>query len=143
MHGWFWLSIFVLLFWGVLGVVQKVAVTHIPAENAFVWAAAGFMLLQPILFPTGSVLSYSPKSIVWALLNGAANAVGLLSLLAAMRHGGKASVVEPLSALYPAFVVLLAPALLHERIHALNGAGVVCAVIAGVLLSADKPSSTD
>ena len=142
MHGWLWLSIFVLLSWGALGVVQKVAVTHIPAENAFVWAAAGFMLLQPVLLPTASVFSYSPRSIAWALLNGAANALGLLSLLAAMRHGGKASVVEPLSALYPAFVVLLAPALLNERIHVLNGAGIVCAVIAGVLLSADKLSST-
>jgi transporter family protein len=66
----------------------------------------------------------------------------LLSLLAAMRNGGKASVVEPLSALYPAFVVLLAPALLNEHIRVLNGAGIVCAIIAGVLLSADKPSTT-
>jgi bacterial/archaeal transporter family protein len=143
MHEWLWLSILVLLSWGALGVIQKVAVTHIPAENAFVWAAAGFMLLQPILFPTASVFSYSPKSIAWAMLNGAANALGLLSLLAAMRHGGKASVVEPLSALYPAFVVLLAPALLNERIRTLSGAGVACALIAGLLLSADKPSSAE
>src|SRR5690348_9686453 len=143
MHEWLWLSILVLLSWGALGVIQKVAVTHIPAENAFVWAAAGFMLLQPVLLPTASVFSYSPRSIAWALLNGAANALGLLSLLAAMRHGGKASVVEPLSALYPAFVVLLAPALLNEHIRIRNGAGIVCALIAGVLLAADKPASTD
>jgi bacterial/archaeal transporter family protein len=65
------------------------------------------------------------------------NGLGFLSLMAAMRQGGKASIVEPLTALYPAFVVLLAPTLLHESIKPLHGLGIACAVIGGMLLSAE------
>jgi uncharacterized membrane protein len=110
---------------------------HISASAALVWAAAGFMLLQPLLFPGTSIFEYSTTSLGWALLNGVFNGLGFLSLLAAMRHGGKASIVEPLTALYPVFVVLLAPVLLHESIRPLHGFGIACAVIGGMLLSAE------
>jgi uncharacterized membrane protein len=76
----------------------------------------------------------------WALLNGVFNGLGFLSLMAAMRHGGKASIVEPLTALYPVFVVLLAPLLLHESVRPLHGVGIACAVIGGMLLSAEAPA---
>ena len=122
---WLWLSVLVLVSWGTLGLFQKLAMNYISASAALVWAAAGFFLLQPLLFPG------------WALLNGVFNGLGFLSLLAAMRHGGKASIVEPLTALYPVFVVLLAPALLHENIKPLHGLGIACAVIGGMLLSAE------
>jgi uncharacterized membrane protein len=134
---WLWLSALVLLSWGTLGLFQKLAMNHISASAALIWAAAGFMLLQPLLFPGRSVFEYSTKSMGWALLNGVFNGLGFLSLMAAMRQGGKASVVEPLTALYPVFVVLLAPVLLHESIKPLHGLGIACAVIGGMLLSAE------
>jgi bacterial/archaeal transporter family protein len=140
---WLWLSALVLLSWGTLGLFQKLAMNHISASAALIWAAAGFMLLQPLLFPGRSVFDYSTKSMGWALLNGVFNGLGFLSLMAAMRQGGKASVVEPLTALYPAFVVLLAPVLLHESIKPLHGLGIACAVIGGMLLSAETgPASS-
>jgi len=134
---WLWLSALVLVSWGTLGLFQKLAMNHISASAALVWASAGFMLLQPLLLPGTSILEYSTTSLGWALLNGVFNGLGFLSLLAAMRHGGKASIVEPLTALYPVFVVLLAPALLHESIKPLHGLGIACAVIGGMLLSAE------
>lgn len=63
------------------------------------------------------------------------NALGAWALFAAMKSGGKASIVAPLTALYPLVVVLVAPVILHESINLLQGAGVVCALIAVVLLS--------
>lgn len=68
--------------------------------------------------------------------------LGMLCLMAAMRHGGKASIVESLAALYPVFVVMLAPALLRERLSAFHLLGVGCAALAGVLLSAESPASS-
>jgi uncharacterized membrane protein len=115
---------------------NRVGMNHISASAALVWASAGFMLLQPLQFPGTSILEYSTTNLGWALLNGVFNGLGFLSLLAAM-HGGKASIVEPLTALYPVFVVLLAPALLHESIRPLHGLGIACAVIGGMLLSAE------
>jgi bacterial/archaeal transporter family protein len=140
---WLWLSALVLLSWGTLGLFQKLAMNHISASAALIWAAAGFMLLQPLLFPSRSIFEYSTKSMAWALLNGMFNGLGFLCLMAAMRQGGKASVVEPLTALYPVFVVLLAPVLLHESIKPLHGLGIACAVIGGMLLSAETgPASS-
>ncbi len=134
---WLWLSVLVLVSWGTLGLFQKLAMNHICASAALVWAAAGFMLLQPLLLPGSSVSNYSTNSLGWALLNGVFNGLGFLCLMAAMRQGGKASIVEPLTALYPVFVVLLAPVLLHESIRPLHGLGIACAVIGGMLLSAE------
>ena len=52
---WLWLSALVLVSWGTLGLFQKLAMNHISASAALIWAAAGFMLLQPLLFPGHSV----------------------------------------------------------------------------------------
>jgi transporter family protein len=73
--------------------------------------------------------------LTWALLSGVFNALGAWALFAAMRSGGKASIVSPFTALYPLVVVLIAPLLLHESISLLQGLGVVCALTAVVLLS--------
>ena len=55
-----------------------------------------------------------------------------------MRSGGKASIVMPLTAMYPLVVVLLAPLILHESITALQGLGVACALVSVLLLSTES-----
>jgi len=71
----------------------------------------------------------------YILISAALNAIGAWALLAAMKHGGKASIVVPLTALYPLVVVLTAPIILHESISFFQGLGVISALIAVVLLS--------
>jgi len=46
--------------------------------------------------------------------------------------------VTPFTALYPIVVVFLAPFILHESISGLQAVGVVCALIAVVLLSTES-----
>jgi uncharacterized membrane protein len=142
MHGSFWmlLALLGLVSWGLVGVFQKASVDRIGVRTAYVWAAAGFMMLQVVVVPTVSWMNYSPKSIFCAVLNGICNGLGILFLLTAMRHGGKASIVESLAALYPVFVVMLSPALLRERLSTFHLAGVGCAVLAAILLSVDSPA---
>ncbi|HXX28384.1 MAG TPA: EamA family transporter [Terriglobales bacterium] len=144
MHGslWLMLAILGLISWGAVGVFQKMSVDRIAVRTAFVWVAAGFMLLQVVVMPTVSWMNYSSKSLICAVLNGICNGLGILFLLAAMRHGGKASIVESLAALYPVFVVMLSPALLRERLSTFHLAGIGCAVVAAILLSVDSPAST-
>lgn len=138
---WMWLALLGLLSWGMVGVLQKLAVERVGVERAFSWVAAGFMLLEPALLPTTSGLHCSSTSLLWALLNGLSNALGIWCFMAAMRHGGKASIVEALGALYPVLVVLLAPFLLRERLSGLHVVGVFCATVAAILLAAESPSS--
>jgi bacterial/archaeal transporter family protein len=132
---WFGPAIVVLITWGIAGILQKLSTNHLSAETALVWLMVGFFLLDPWLYPQESILTYSSRSLVFALLSSLLNALGAWALLAAMKHGGKASIVVPFTALYPLVTVSLAPLLLHESITLSQGAGVACALIAVVLLS--------
>jgi bacterial/archaeal transporter family protein len=132
---WFGPAMVVLVCWGIAGLLQKLSTNHLSAETALVWLMVGFFLLDPWLYPQESILMYSGRSLAFALLSSLLNALGAWALLAAMKHGGKASIVVPFTALYPLVTVSLAPLLLHEPITLHQCAGVACALIAVVLLS--------
>src|SRR5262249_49564958 len=117
---WIWFSALVLLSWGVLGIFQKLSTNHISAESALVWSVVGFLILQPFLYDGKSVFMYPTSALGWAVMNGICNALGAGFLLAAMRAGGKASIVMPIAAMYPLLVVLLAPLVLGESITLLE-----------------------
>ena len=78
-----------------------------------------------------------PAALGWALLNGVFNGLGAWTLMAAMGAGGKASLVMPITAMYPLLVVLVAPVVFHESITGLQEVGVACAMISVVLISSD------
>ena len=133
---WFWYVAIVLLTWGVVGLLQKLSTNHISAESSLIWLVVGYLLLQPVLYPGKVLFSYSRWNIAWALLSGTLNALGAWALFAAFRNDGKASIVAPLTALYPLVVIVLAPFVLHESITHLQMVGVACSLIAVVCLSA-------
>lgn len=132
---WFWPAAVVIISWGIVGLLQKLSTNHLPADSALIWLVVGFLLLEPLMYPGNALFHYSARSLTWAILSGVLNALGAWALLAAMYRGGKASIVSPLTALYPLVVVLVAPILLRESITLLQGLGVACALIAVVLLS--------
>ncbi len=137
MHAWLWFSLLVLLFYGTLGVVQKLATNLISAESALVWSVVGFILLEPLLYSAPSPFHYTSGALVWALVNGVFTGLGAWTLMAAMAAGGKASLVMPITAMYPLLVVLVAPVVFHESITGLQAVGVACALISVVLISSD------
>ncbi len=137
---WLALCLVVVTSWGILGVFEKLASNELPPTRALVWVAIGFIVVQAgVVFPH-AVWRYSAASLTWGLVNGVFTAVGFLALLSAMRHGGKASVVEPLSALYPALVAFLAPTFLGERTTLAHTMGIVCAFVAVVLFTLERPA---
>jgi transporter family protein len=128
-------AVIVLLTWGLVGLLQKLSTNYLSAESALIWLVAGFFVLDPWLFPRESILSFTRLSLLWTFLSALFNALGAWALLAAMKHGGKASIVVPLTALYPVVTVFLAPLVLHESISRAQGVGVICALLAVTLLS--------
>jgi transporter family protein len=132
---WFWFAVLVLFAWGLVGLLQKLSTNHLPADSAMIWLVVGFMVLLPWLVPGSQLMDYSLRSILWGLASGVLNALGAWALLAAMRSGGKASIVAPFTALYPLVVVMAAPFVLGESITLVQGAGVLSALVAVVLLS--------
>jgi transporter family protein len=132
---WLWYSILVLIAWGVVGLLQKLSTNYISAESSLIWLVVGFLLLQPFVYPGAAGFHYSVTNLVWALLSGLLNALGAWALFAALESGGKASIVAPLTALYPLVVIMMVPLILHESVTLLQWVGVACALIAVVLLS--------
>jgi transporter family protein len=133
---WFWFALVTLLSWGIAGLLQKLSTNHISAESSLIWLVVGFLLLEPFLYPGKSVFAYSAANLTWALLSGVLNALGAWALFAALKSGGKASIVAPVTALYPLVVIALVPFVLKESITTLQVMGVICSLIAIVLLSA-------
>jgi len=132
---WCWPAAVVLLTWGIVGLLQKLSTNYLSAESALICLVGGYVVLLPWLYPDRSVFTYPRESLLLMLLSALLNTLGAWALLAALKSGGKASIVSPFTALYPLVVVMVAPAILHESITLLQGVGVSCALIAVVLLS--------
>lgn len=133
---WLWYSMLTLIAWGVVGILQKLSTNYISAESSLIWLVVGFLLIEPFFYPGSAVLHYSKVNLAYAVLGGLLNALGALALFAALKNGGKASMVAPLTALYPVVVIVLVPSILHESVSHLQWAGVACSLISVVLLSA-------
>ncbi len=70
----------------------------------------------------------------FGLLMGLSWGVGTVLFIYVL-HGGRASVIVPFTALYPALTVLLAMVFLKETLEPRELVGVVMAVVAGLLLA--------
>jgi bacterial/archaeal transporter family protein len=134
---WFWFATITLVSWGVVGLLQKLSTNYISAESSLIWLVVGFLVLEPLFYPGKAVFHYSHWNLMWALVGGVLNALGAWALFAALRNGGHASIVAPITALYPLVVILLVPFVLHESINSLQVMGIICALIAVVLLSTE------
>ena len=96
---WLWYSILTMLAWGVVGILQKLSTNYISAESSLIWLVVGFLLLEPFFYPGPAVLHYTKLNLTYAIVSGLLNALGAWALFAALKSGGKASIVAPLTAL--------------------------------------------
>jgi bacterial/archaeal transporter family protein len=132
---WLWYVALVLAAWGIAGIFQKLSTNHISAESLLVWLILGFCLFQPFVYPDKPLSSYSTRSVIYGLLSGLFSNVGAWGLFAALKSGGKASIVCPLCALYPLLVVIAAPFVLNESLTLLQGVGVLFSLASVAFLS--------
>src|SRR5258706_9608708 len=132
---WLVFTFLAFLCFGIVGLLQKLSTDLVSAESALVWLVIGFLLLEPLIYPGTALSHYAARSTAMMLLAGVLNALGSWGILAAMKSGGKASVVVPLTAIYPMVVCLIAPFLLHENITFTQGVGIACGLGAIFLLA--------
>jgi bacterial/archaeal transporter family protein len=132
---WLVFTILALCCFGAVGFLQKVSTDRVSAESALVWLIAGFLLLVPFLYRGPALFHYSARGIALVIAAGSLNALGSWAVLAAMKSGGKASIVVPMTAIYPMLVCVVAPLVLQEHITRVQGAGIALALGAIVLLA--------
>jgi transporter family protein len=141
MQEWLAFGLLSLACWGLWGVFPKLATSHISPQSAFLFNVVGVMLVGAavalylaVFQPPLRVDLHYPGSL-FGVLAGAAGVSGTLFLLLALSRGGNASVLVPMTALYPLITALLALVFLHEAITAKQALGMLFALVAIVLFS--------
>jgi uncharacterized membrane protein len=134
-----------LLLFGVSCITQKFATRDISDELSTIFFTVGSVLLAIIIWLAWSPpWNLSSKDWILGLVVGLLTAIGTLALFAAFRRG-KASIVTPLTAMYPLITVVLALTFLKERVDSSKVIAIVLALIAALALSresAPQPSPT-
>jgi drug/metabolite transporter (DMT)-like permease len=131
-----------IAFWGVAGLLQKACTNHISGELSTLWFLSAFIPVAALILWRESLPpQIAPR--VWLLVTvlGLFLALGNFALLAACASAGKASIVIPLTALYPAVSVPVAILFLGEKVGARETAGILLALASVIALSHETPSA--
>jgi len=132
---WMLYALLALFLFGVACITMKFATRHISDELSTIFYTLGYIILAIVIIAAGSVeWNVSLKNwglgiLVGLLMNGAT-----LTLFVAYRWG-KASIVTPLTALYPLITVLLAGLILKEHFDMVKVVAICLALMAGLALS--------
>jgi bacterial/archaeal transporter family protein len=145
---WLIWSLVTIVFWGTWGLVSKIASGGMDVYVNQLLYTAGLAPLLVFVAWTVWKRSHSEApatseqraarrmGVFWAFLTGILGGVGNLAFFQALVEGGKASVVAPVTALFPMVTVLLALIFLRERLGWVQWAGLALAFVAIYLLSA-------
>src|ERR1700759_3665652 len=134
-RGLLW-SLVTIVLWGVWGLVSKVASGGMDAYVNQLLYTAG---LAPLMvFVAWTVYRHRAQEkrenrsmgVFWAFLTGIMGGLGNIFFFQAMVACGKASVVAPVTALFPMITVLLALTFLHERLGRVQWLGLALAFVA-------------
>jgi uncharacterized membrane protein len=140
LSAWMIYSLIALLLFGLACITQKCATSHISDELSTIFYTLGYVLLAAVIWIAGSLdWNISMKDWGLGILVGLLMATATLALFVAFRWG-KASVVTPLTALYPLVTVLLAGVILKERFNFIKVTAIVLALMAGLALSKEGES---
>jgi transporter family protein len=135
MSTWLALSLAALMLWGLWGVFTKVATQHVGPQAAYLLGIFGYLpVLGILLYETGGKIPWHPWGWAAALAAGMSTAFGLFFFFRALSLGA-ASVVVPLTSLYPVVTVALSWLFLRESLSPRHLAGLILAVLAVWLLS--------
>src|SRR3954453_18856187 len=144
MESWLFLSVVALVFWGITGITQKLSTNNISFQRSFLWFALAFFAQSALIIMSVRLTWGVPLPVIaLAALGGLLNGLGTLTTFAALERGGKASVVIPLTSIYPLLTVAGAWLFLGEKLTVRQGGVIICALVAVFFLSreAEPPAN--
>jgi transporter family protein len=136
MPAWLVLSICTFVLWGLWGFFAKIASDTIDAKSAAVMQAVGALVVTLGLAASMRFkLEWHAGGTTAALFAGFALMIGIIAFTAALANGGKASIVVPITALYPIVAVALGVTFLSESVSPTQASGIALALAGIVLMS--------
>ena len=135
MQAWLLYSLLCLILWGLWGFALKIAYQNLSwTQTYFLSSLASFTLMLVIILYYRIKLPPMNTAAIAAIIAGIFSSAGYLFFVKALEQG-KASIVIPLTALYPAITVIIALVVLREKISFYQGIGILLAIVASILLS--------
>jgi transporter family protein len=135
MQPWFIFALAALVLWGVWGLFPKLATNYLSPASVFVFSGIGnVVVLIVVLAFLNFRPDVHPRGITLAIVAGLLGTVATIPFLYAISKG-KASVVVPIASLYPVVTIVLALLILREPMTLKQGAGIVLAIIALLLVA--------
>lgn len=141
---WLALALLPITFWGVAGFLQKLSTNHVSGELSTLWFLAAFVPVGVLIVLREPLPESVPVRIWWLTAAlGFTFALGNYGLLAAFACQGKASVIVPLTALYPVVSIPIAILAFQERVGPRESIGIALALAAVLALSQESPARPD
>ena len=132
---WLILSLAVVVMWGAWAFLVKLASQHLSWQEIFILSNLVFFLFTlGLLLYVKPSFAGSSQAVFYALLAGTIGSLGTISFYTALSLG-KASIIVPLTALYPVVTVILSVLFLHETLTVKQALGVALAIAAILLIS--------
>lgn len=140
------LSLFTILLWGLWGFFGKIALSKGMSPLSIFGAEAFLGFLCAVCLTVACLVrkQLNPWELPWnlfGLLSGAGLAIGLLLYYLALTSG-RATVVVPLTALYPAVAVILSYIFLKERPDTTQWVGIALSIVAVLLILSGPTTNT-
>lgn len=132
MPRWFLFTVLAVLCWGLWAIISRLIGEAVTAAQSQALSTLG---LIPVMIALGcskrlTASGSRRRGICNAFIAGALACAGNVAYYHALNVGGKASTVVPLTALYPLITVVLAVAVLRERLNAIQLCGIVLSLVA-------------
>jgi uncharacterized membrane protein len=137
---WLMLALIPISLWGVAGLLQKVSTNSISGELSTLWFLLAFVPVALSLLAMGAWPDriVDGKTWLFVILLGLTLALGNLAILLAFANQGKASIIVPLSGLYPIISIPIAVIILREHIGLREFFGIVVALAAVAAISMES-----
>jgi len=132
---WLILSLIAMVCWGIWGLLSKMAIAQSNWHQVFV--ASSFVSLSTTLILYSyfrPAINVRSPGFLYAILAGAAGSMAVVAFYMALVRGN-ASIIVPLTALYPAITIILSYLILRERTTPTQTLGIFLAIIAILLIS--------
>ena len=136
MRAWIFPATTTIIFWGLFGFIPKITTRYIGPTSAIVYGAfAGVPVALIIMAIMRFQLDTEPRGVILAGITGVVGMLGALGYLVAVSRG-PVSLISPITALYPAFTILLAMVFLGETLVLRQWVGIGMALAAVLLIAA-------
>ncbi len=133
---WLRYALLCIFWWGVFGFLAKLGSDRTSPEQMQILFTIGMLpLVAAALWSARMKVETDRLGVFYAVLIGVLAGLGGVAYFAAMENG-KASLVGPVTSLFPLLTVVLAVTFLKERMNRIQVAGIILGLIAIAILSA-------